>query len=680
MTNFFSQDLQRDFDQRLVGVESRHSSLSTIFEQDKALRHENYQEEQGRLQSAHDKVIESMAREHKAALEMNQSLVRTSDAELRKVREDAAMKLSDLRSESARELNVICTKHIEETEALRRRVTELEDGKAGDVEVGEKDAKLVKKLEESDIKLKEKTLALGEAERQVKEGKYLLKDLKEKMAALGDSKEIAKLKAENETLRIRLAVAEEEGGREKKPPGKKAGSSGSKTASSEEGSYGKKQDSKLSSEADATSKRGSISEVSNAVSLKEVVTTPGGHAHEKKVTTATKSSLGKAVAKRKALAKKGPLTPGSTPRSGVSTPKKKAKAKAKTTHPAPLFYPESEPVLSLAPLYSDKMGGWRKAMQDLEDEFLGLSQREWKSSRSAFLRRWEEQENVLGNYITLLLSSCGEKSSLRRRLDAFRSSCLKKVQKRYEEGAFEAAEVAGIERFFEKKVWAEFSLLNEKTGKKRENFSKNISLSSGSSDSEEEDEPRVLPPFDFDSLLAVLKKKAPLDLWRDALLIAPAVEDLAEDLVDFLNQKDPANSRLRRTLSLSKGMARGMEKILFHDQQRSDKDSSKPTSLLHPLSDVARVTLVVANSKDFEPLLNWICKEKSLVIVRARLRLGKNATRMGWEDCLLSLTFIDKPDTIFEIQIVTTTMFTLDLRNTEEFEELRLVSELLGCF
>ncbi len=127
------------------------------------------------------------------------------------------------------------------------------------------------------------------------------------------------------------------------------------------------------------------------------------------------------------------------------------------------------------------------------------------------------------------------------------------------------------------------------------------------------------------------------------------------------------------SFSLPPSLPPGMEKHVVSSNRYYDSGAKNI-----PYSDVARTCLIVHSLQDVTRTLDWFKAEKSLALVRARNRFGQgNCTGMLWQDALLNLVFVDKPDVVFEVQIVHHLMAGADLRNTEEFEEIRFCKEML---
>ncbi|CAD7952006.1 unnamed protein product [Amoebophrya sp. A120] len=240
-----------------------------------------------------------------------------------------------------------------------------------------------------------------------------------------------------------------------------------------------------------------------------------------------------------------------------------------------------------------------------------------------------------------------------------------------------------------------------------------------------------------------IAKRKPIELWRDSVLLQPAVDDFARELKEFLdenischteqNSTRPGSAaatasrynqhkRLRRVLSLSKSMARGVEKqILASDLPASGAASASKSKKRKgcntsgrtiatsstrddtalsavKLKDIARCCLVVATFEDVAAVLDHLEGELSRTIgvffVKDRMfeLHPEDDTKMQrpsshWRDLLFYLCFRAKPDVVFELQLVHYGMKSADLRSgchanggaqKEEtvWEQLRLLHEI----
>jgi len=109
-----------------------------------------------------------------------------------------------------------------------------------------------------------------------------------------------------------------------------------------------------------------------------------------------------------------------------------------------------------------------------------------------------------------------------------------------------------------------------------------------------------------------------------------------------------------------------------------------------PFSDVARTCIIVYSLEDIQRTITWFKEEQSLALLRCRNRFGPKPsnpqerrpgtgqTWLFWQDVILNVVFVDKPDVVFEVQLVHHLMANCDLRNTEEFEEVRFCREILA--
>jgi len=143
-----------------------------------------------------------------------------------------------------------------------------------------------------------------------------------------------------------------------------------------------------------------------------------------------------------------------------------------------------------------------------------------------------------------------------------------KIQKRYSDSSKQIANNENLKSFNDfliREVWkvggnnSGFCLLDETTGKENSiETGGGDGLDSNDGSSPDSRNGRGADGnLKFSRIMEDIRGKAALELWRDALLVQPAVDDLAEEIIEHLNTEDQMNSKFRRVLSLSKSMQRG---------------------------------------------------------------------------------------------------------------------------
>ncbi|CAD7956945.1 unnamed protein product [Amoebophrya sp. A25] len=366
-----------------------------------------------------------------------------------------------------------------------------------------------------------------------------------------------------------------------------------------------------------------------------------------------------------------------------------------------------------------ELEAWRASMaQTVEDEFLALSESEWEAplSRELIGDLWQHAHAALvtlnGRWVQEL---CCESNSfleaglaLRNRLrsvyeEAWRACLLGEEQiGNCETGRGDAALAHYVTTEFLPSVGCCFQAgsamscegmlapINEEQNQGQSRLSSSTSTISSLS---AEARRRQLLWESNRSCWRRVRKRKPLDLWRDALLLQPAVDDFAQELLHNLNRLEPTRKRLRRTYALSKPLARGLEKLAMLNKNSSTAIKKRTTSSsaeiirdqkqsqkILALNDIARARVVVASLADVIAALEWLRKDmaNAVQILQIRNRCEK-PTMTGWRDVLLYLFFRAKPDAIFELQFVHYRMAAADQRRTDDFARFRLLEELGFC-
>lgn len=318
----------------------------------------------------------------------------------------------------------------------------------------------------------------------------------------------------------------------------------------------------------------------------------------------------------------------------------------------PAARPTPPPDIRLAailPSYSQdrQIVGWRAATQKIEDQLLSLSESDWKDpkNRAILADRWDHTRDVLVEYLGRVAREAASSRTQDTTLEYTRTVTIPKIVNTYEK-AFQ-----GVLSFPALRLQLE--QLNR--------FCDRYWLPT---------DPEV------QHTIRHISRRGPVELWRDSLLIQPAVEDLADEIKDHLNNADPANASRRRTLALSKPMSRGLEKVCLGSSLTGVR--GKPSSAVEfpVLSDVARSSLILATIEDFTRVLGWLQREPSVQIARVKNRF-ENPTLLKWRDVVVNLFFTEKEDVLWELQLVHDQWNRVDCRQGPDFEEARFFMEAL---
>ncbi len=561
-----SQDQETDFNSRLTEVEQQRQHLTSIFEQDKLMRNQSYQEEHTRLKASYESVIETLKTDHKTALEERQAATQKSDMDIAQVRSDYNLKLTELRNQHASEIGDLEARHKGEVSDLRGRlggITE-KDHQISDLrhELEKTSAKYEEELREvlkskESLKDQQESQAVLSLKADVKrtglEVSELHGEIAEKDRVLSDNeRQLGTLREEIQTLKGKVLGVQREAEETIHTLEKEV--AGLKYQVEEKDGLIRKRDDEIAKGLEEWQKK----------------------QQEKKVAARPESKIPAPPA-----AKAGPGANGSAP--GSRRPSKgngKAGAAggpgaANTNRAGLVSLDEKEPVVKLLPLYSDRMQQWRDSTQELEDNFLSLTQPEWLQARATLSGDWDRISTDLKSYVTSLVKTFSSKDreslALKERLIKVRTSTESKIMKRYQEsmktvGAGKPGSPGTFKwlmDYFVGSVWSSeskggFCLYNEQSAKEND-----ITIMDGrnedgaSSPDSDGSAPKFGKKLTFGSIMEELRGKSALDLWRDALLIQPAVDDLAEEILESLNQDDAVNGRFRRVLGLSKSMQRG---------------------------------------------------------------------------------------------------------------------------
>eukprot|EP00392_Amoebophrya_sp_AT5.2_P015919 g16144.t1 len=369
---------------------------------------------------------------------------------------------------------------------------------------------------------------------------------------------------------------------------------------------------------------------------------------------------------------------------------------------------------SRAPLPADdlhlgiwkEMQHWRQSIaQPLEDQFFGLSQPEWASphSRKLINSLWQQACQTLkvlhGKWVAAVSSA----------FDSQGSAFLHQLK----------TERARMEHLYDK-TWRE-KILPQGTGTRPHDHVQNRnggsklrqparllpSTSAESSFSLDELHARLeaLPAPRMkdrrDAQYRKIQQRNILELWRDAVLLQPAVVDLVAEIKADVDRGVPASSgsctskalaARSRMYSLSKPMGRAIEKLVF---TAASGRSSRTTRACN-LDDVARCCLVVPDLDGIGRVIEYLERAQasgtvSTFFVKDRMSspapavascsaagAGAGGDAKKWRDVLLYCAFNKKVDVLFELQLILSPMAAVDQRHGEFFDSARFFDEALA--
>mmetsp|Transcript_25928 Transcript_25928/g.65364 ORF Transcript_25928/g.65364 Transcript_25928/m.65364 type:complete len:1522 (+) Transcript_25928:157-4722(+) len=353
-----------------------------------------------------------------------------------------------------------------------------------------------------------------------------------------------------------------------------------------------------------------------------------------------------------------------------------------------------------------EMQHWRQSIaQPLEDQFFGLSQPEWASphSRKLINSLWQQACQTLkvlhGKWVAAVSSA----------FDSQGSAFLHQLK----------TERARMEHLYDK-TWRE-KILPQGTGTRPHDHVQNRnggsklrqpatllpSTSAESSFSLDELHARLeaLPAPRMkdrrDAQYRKIQQRNILELWRDAVLLQPAVVDLVAEIKADVDRGVPASSgsctskalaARSRMYSLSKPMGRAIEKLVF---TAASGRSSRTTRACN-LDDVARCCLVVPDLDGIGRVIEYLERAQasgtvSTFFVKDRMSspapavascsaagAGAGGDAKKWRDVLLYCAFNKKVDVLFELQLILSPMAAVDQRHGEFFDSARFFDEALA--